>query len=206
MQLSAEIRYFWMESVPLEIKDWYFVGNQQPFPAGGGGTRVDEYFRDPSQNELGAKRRGGGSGIELKGLVAYADFELASPFQGQVEIWAKWATMAIEICGNTTISVEKRRWLRKLDMGGPAPIEIPLDSEGGPIGNNRSPDEGCNVELVELRLIEGDIWWTFALEAFGTKAKTNLRLAAEALSMRHPPTFSPQVVASYPTWLNTSLP
>jgi hypothetical protein len=206
MQVSAEIRYFWMGSVPSEIKDWYFVGSQQPFPVGGGGTRVDEYFRDTSQNELGAKRRGGGRGIEFKGLVEYPDFELAFPFQGQVEIWAKWATMAVEIGGTTTISVEKRRWLRKLDMGGPAPIEIHLDSEGGPIGNNRIPDEGCNIELVELRLNGGDVWWTFALEAFGTKAKTNLRLAAEALSVRHPPPFSPQVVASYPTWLNTSLP
>ena len=90
MQVSAEIRWYWRKTPPLKLEHWFRSFDFHGLVAGGGNLREDEYFRDPSQGELGLKRRGGKPGIEVKGLVA-ADWGTlaAEPFTGRIELWTK---------------------------------------------------------------------------------------------------------------------
>ena len=204
MKLSAEIRYFWRSAAPSDIEEWFRSGERQPFPAGGGTSRLDEYLRDANQPELNIKRRGKESGVEVKGLVALIGKQLQSPFTGQVEIWAKWVSTSLELGRSTIAAINKKRWLRKFDTSGAIPIEIALDASEKPLGDRGLPEDGCNVELTELRLVNADVWWTLGLEAFGTMwtVEKNLELGAQALAARQPPALRPEVTASYPSWLS----
>src|ERR1035438_5096441 len=67
MKVSAEIRYFWRGAAPGGLEEWFRSGEGQPFPAGGGESRLDEYLRDADQTELSVKRRGEELGVEVKG-------------------------------------------------------------------------------------------------------------------------------------------
>jgi hypothetical protein len=60
MEVSAEIRWLWHNTVPPGLVDWFCPADAHGCPAGGGRTRMDEYLRDAHQVELGCKRRGGG--------------------------------------------------------------------------------------------------------------------------------------------------
>src|SRR4051794_7060617 len=98
MQVSAEIRWFWTKQAP-HFAAWFLDSNYFPCPAGGGSrTRTDIYLRDPSQAELGLKRRGNKdeSGVEVKVLVAVMRNSLTGePFSGDVEIWTKCASASL---------------------------------------------------------------------------------------------------------------
>jgi hypothetical protein len=196
MQISAEIRYFWKDSPPTGVEAWFRGGEKHPFPTGEGELREDQYVRDATQGELGIKRRGKKAGLEVKGFVSPGRSALPAPFAGQVEVWGKWSFASLEPGAGSTVTIEKQRWLRKFETGGPKAQEMPIDV---------LPAEGCNVELTKLRVNDGDVWWTLGLEAFGTlwTVERNLGLAANALVERSPPVFSPQVTASYPSWLST---
>ena len=123
MPVSAEIRWFWRHEPSPGLKAWFCNAEGQFCSAGGGETRVDEYLRDPDQVELGIKRRGGKKGVEVKGLVAINRGGLAvEPFTGPIEIWAKWTSEPLELQSTLTVSIKKRRWLRKFDTTVPVPL------------------------------------------------------------------------------------
>lgn len=204
MQLSAEIRWFWRDSPPPGLENWFCRADAHECPAGGGETRVDEYLRDPEQIELGIKRRAGKGGVEVKGLVAVNWNSLAvGPFVGPVEIWTKWTSEPLELTSGSLIAVEKRRWLRKFDTAAALPQEIPLDDQEQPLDRRSFPALGCNVELTRVGLGNGGVWWTFGLEAFGPlrTVENDLRAAATVLAMRRPPPLGEGRLASYPVWL-----
>jgi hypothetical protein len=205
MQLSAEIRWFWRTTPPPGFEEWFRKPGDRACPAGGGGLRLDEYLRDPSQCELGVKRRGGKKDIEVKGLVTHAERKLkAGPFAGPIEIWAKWASQALEVDANAAVKTIKRRWLRKFDTTTPLPVEIPLNDKELPVDKKQPlPARGCNVELTEVTLASGKIWWTLGFEAFGdfgTLAEDVCKVAS-FLAGGAPPNLSGGWLASYPTWL-----
>ncbi|MFI5324398.1 MAG: hypothetical protein ACHQ6U_12935, partial [Thermodesulfobacteriota bacterium] len=83
--------------------------------------------------------------------------------------------------------------------------EIPLGSDESPSEGKQWPARGCNVELTEVSLENGDIWWTFGFEAFGTisTVEKDLRAVADLLSSRRPPVMPEGLRASYPAWLKT---
>src|SRR5262245_44954616 len=60
MQVSAETRWFWSESVDA-FREWFGGSAAHGGKEAGGGaaSRTDEYLRDPKQAELGIKKRGG---------------------------------------------------------------------------------------------------------------------------------------------------
>ena len=204
MLISAEIRWFWHDSAPEGLEDWYSGAAGHPYTAGGLGTRTDDYLRDTSQSELGIKRRGGGKSIEIKGLVSVLPEGLnAGPFVGEIELWAKWISGAVDLESDATISVGKRRMFRKFDTSGPLPEEVLLGPDEAPIGGRQWPSRGCNAELTRVTLEQRDVWWTFGLEAFGTLStvERDLRTVAGLLSSRRPPELPEGLQASYPAWL-----
>ena len=200
MQVSAEIRYWWRNAAPAGLADWFSAGE---FPPGGGGTRVDEYLKQPGQVELGIKRRGEKPGVEIKGLVALGRERTAGPFPGRVEIWSKWTSAVLRI-DPAAIAISKQRWLRKFDTGAGAAREVALDERESPASGEPLPHEGCNAEWTILRRPDGVQWWTLGLEAFGPldSVVRNFETGIAALATRQPPELRPDLVASYPAWLN----
>jgi hypothetical protein len=192
MQLSAEIRWFWPDSPPPQLDEWFCNSPKHVCSVGGGEPRVDEYLSDCSQVELGLKRRGGKTGVEVKGLVT-AEFAFLNvpPFVGSIELWSKWTSEALDL--KATIPVEKIRWLRKFDTTAPLPEEIPLDSRERPLGPHALPTLGCNVELTRIMLPKNEVWWTLGFESFGNiqTVDNSLRAVATTLAARQPPELAP---------------
>jgi hypothetical protein len=195
--VSAELRWFWSGSLPSAVDGWF---RDARFPPGGGKPRTDEYLVDRSQIELGVKKRGAKTGVEVKGLVGLRR-SVSVPFSGRVQIWSKWASDALTIDHLPRVAVEKTRWVRRYDASGPDIVEIALDDEERP---RRSPDNlpeaGCHVEVVSLRL-EGTPWASVGFEAFGELATVEDTLDR---TLRH---MAPQTILpagrelSYPAWL-----
>jgi hypothetical protein len=205
MQMSAEIRWFWRGAAPVGLEDWFRRPDNHGCSAGGGEIRTDEYLYDTRQTELGLKRRGGRTGVEVKGLVASMPNALAAwPFAGPLELWCKWTSNAIELKHETTISVEKRRWLRKFETWQTLPQEVALDAKEQPVGGKRVPERGCNFELTHVVLLPSPApWWTLSFEAFGAlpTVAEDLRSVAILLSGRRPPDINGAMLASYPSFL-----
>ncbi|HVR25358.1 MAG TPA: hypothetical protein VMU26_18795 [Candidatus Polarisedimenticolia bacterium] len=165
---------------------------------------MDEYLCDGRQSELGLKRRGGKPGVEVKGLVDLSFSTLdAGDFVGPIELWTKWTTEILELESKLTIPVKKVRWLRKFDTTLPVVAEVPLDSREQPLGGSLLPARGCNVELTQIDLPEGQIWWSFGFESFGTiqTVAKDLEAAAIMLTKRGTPPLQIGLLASYPSWL-----
>lgn len=206
MLVSAEIRWFWPNDPPIGLEEWFLSTKNHPYVAGGGAEgRCDRYLRDKRQKELGIKIRGTKPGVEIKGLVAIVSDSLAAqPFIGDIEIWSKWTSESIELQPNSTIAVEKQRWLRKFSTSASlAPHEIQLTADETPL-NEALPERGCNVELTRIKLPNDDIWWTFGFEAFGglLTAAEDLQVVANILVGRHALCLSKGILASYPAWLS----
>lgn len=204
MQISAEIRWFWRNTAPDGLVNWFCGADRHSCIAGGGETRSDDYLRDACQAELGLKRRGGRGGVEIKGLIAVLPDGLeAGRFRGSIELWAKWTSGRLSLEPDSTIAVKKRRWVRKFDTTGLSPIEVPLDAEETPLDGRPWPAQGCNVELTEVGLPDGGVWWTLGFEAFGTISTVgnDLRAAANLLNTRRPPDLADGLQAGYPAWL-----
>ena len=191
METTAELRYFWRNAVPAEVERWFRSGMTQ----GGGHTRTDHYLRDPKQTELGIKLRGGEKpGVEIKGLVANTTTCALPPFAGQIEIWSKWTTSALDLNVAKCIALEKQRWLRRFKSG----TEIPVGAEPG-----ARPENGCDFELTRVALPDGGLWWTLGFEAFGPLESLEQNLISTLQSLRgtNPPPIDPPVIAGYPVWL-----
>jgi hypothetical protein len=205
MQISAEIRWFWRNTPPPGLEDWFYNADSPFCVAGGGKTRVDEYLRDPRQIELGLKRRGGKQGVEVKGLVAVLWDGLAvGPFAGPIELWTKWTSEPLALPSGALFAVEKRRWLRKFDTSLARPQEIPLDADEQPLDKRPLPVLGCNVEFTQITLAGDSVWWTLGFESFGTiwTIANDLRAVATTLAVRQPPALGEGLLASYPAWLS----
>ncbi len=209
MLISAEARWFWPNSPPDGLEDWFIQAHEPYCPAGGGEPRIDEYLVDPGQVELGLKRRGGNAGVEAKGLVAVAWGGLAAgPFVGPIEIWGKWTSKPLELKPGSTIAIHKKRWLRKFDTTAAHPREIQLDAKEQRVDKQPLPARGCNVELTRVSLADQKIWWTLGFEAFGAAGtiENDLRAVAAELAARQPPELKGGFMASYPAWLSKLSP
>jgi hypothetical protein len=208
LQPSAELRWFWPNTLPTEVQAWYFAAET----VGGGGLRRDEYFIGSGHSELGIKRRDVRPEnptplIEIKGLVDVIKpgLELRSGNAG-LELWSKWACSGIDFSAGNSLYLNKRRWLRKFSISGQIITEVPLDIMEKPLDANVVlPFEGCNVELTKVAL-DGSAeteWFTFGLEAFGPLHSVlhNLRQTSQHLKIGSLSDLSPEHQMSYPAWL-----
>jgi hypothetical protein len=208
MQISAECRWF-MEnaSAGSDLHRWFLDSKIHGCKAGGGHERRDDYLLDSAQVELGIKRRGKNPGVEIKGLVRQIETPLeARRLTGDIEIWMKWTTTALDLSCCAKVAIVKTRWLRKFDTRDMEAIELQVDEDERLIGNVPLPQRGCNVEFTIVR-VDGKIWTSLALEAFGTldSVESSLRLTAECISARNPPMDPDAIQASYPAWLSLTL-
>jgi hypothetical protein len=212
MQLSAETRLFWEDRAPDGLDLWFRDKARHGSDAGGGVERMDKYFHDPGQVELGIKQRdakpGTTAGYEVKSLVAASWCTLTTgPLAGRVELWTKVSATGLSIDEKLLVPIRKVRWLRKFDTAGVDPVEIPLNEGEQPIDEKRRgaglPTLGCHVELTKVTNANGDVWWTFGLEAFGDIKTIEDDLVATATLMvaRGLPSLVNGLALSYPAWL-----
>lgn len=205
MLASAEMRWFWRDDCPADLRRWF--EETQPRP-GGGQVRIDEYLAQTNQAEIGVKLRGGKPDVEIKGLVATRQGELSS-FAPCFELWCKWSLQASALDLRETIITRKVRWIRTYDASGAAIVEIPLQADEKPRSGRPLPEQGCNVEITRIQLA-GDSrqWWTLGLEAYGDfdSAPRNLRRTTHFLAAHSFPRPSSGEVLSYPSWLARTKP
>jgi hypothetical protein len=204
MQVSAEARWFTCNKASGQsLRAWFFDSAIHVHSPGAGEHRQDCYLLDPAQAEIGIKRRGAQSGMEIKGLVYVDRTHLrCGPLVANVEIWAKWTTDAMDLSGFKTVTISKSRWLRKFDTSNAELIEIELQEEQSRL-HRTLPVQGCNAEFTEIEAF-GGIWFSFGLEAFGQleDVDSSLRRAAKALASRNPPELPDLIAASYPQWIS----
>jgi hypothetical protein len=204
MQVSAEVRWFWADTPPSDLADWYRRRAGQHAP-GGGLHREDVYLLDTSQVELGLKTRGTKPGVEIKGLVRTSSAAIGqAPLRARAELWTKWSTQSLDLSGRSTVTLDKQRWLRQYDTSRrDALVEVALGADEAPLDGPR-PQRGCHVEWTCVRLGNGRVWWTLGCESFGARVEEledNLGRMLEHLAGTAPPALGAALEASYPTWL-----
>jgi hypothetical protein len=199
MQVSAELRWFWKVSLPPGVEAWF---HGRPIPPGGGVSRRDEYLLDAAQRELGIKRRGGGEGLEIKGLVARGR-QVPAPFTGQVQVWSKWISTPLTLDPFSRVALDKTRWLRKFDTTSDTISEIALGADELPVAASaRLPEQGCHLELVVIELAGHPRWHSVGFEAFGdlTTIERSLHRTLDLLASSAPSLGDGRCL-SYPEWL-----
>jgi hypothetical protein len=200
MLVSAELRWFWKDTLPPTLELWFRTGGLAP---GGGSLRKDEYLADPRQHEIGVKKRAGNSGIEIKGLVEVGA-AAPEPFSGCVQIWTKWTSRAMTIDHLSRIAVRKTRWLRKFDTSGPEVRELALDADERLLDSTQTiPEHGCHIELVSVTIDGGAQWWTFGFEAFGRlgTVERSLQRTIASVAPIDREALAGGLELSYPAWL-----
>jgi hypothetical protein len=197
VSVSAELRWFWQNAFPPGLETFFHSG---AFPPGGGRPRTDDYLLDTSQVELGLKKRGGKSGIEIKGLIGVGAV-CPAPFEGRMQIWSKWISNALTIDQMPRLVVHKTRWLRKFDTSGTDVTEVELDEEERPRQSpERMLERGCHFELVTIQ-VDGCVWWSVGFEAFGPLDTVEHSLVRTVKWLAPAPHVPPGLELSYPAWL-----
>lgn len=184
-----------------DFEKWFCDPSPQGGAAASGEERIDTYFFDPEQVELGIKMRGAPGEVEVKVQLSRSLVSFTPNLTGHVELWCKWKTRALQLSQQAGIAISKTRWLRQFSANERPPGEIILkvQSHGW-----AWPDTGCNVELTRICDCEGVAWWSFGFEAFGELALVEdaLKSTVEVMLKRNPPHLPPGHNASYPKWLS----
>jgi hypothetical protein len=203
MLFSAEIRWFYFGELPQATIDWFCYDELVSEPE----ERTDRYLIFPCCESVGMKVRmyKDKYNIEIKALRGGSEtLQLPNGVAGRTDCWVKWSygeapadplVQALLVQSSGCIDVQKKRWLRKfsLDHG---QLE-PVDTEA-------RPDDGCNVELTQLRVQER-LYWSLAFEAFGPEVQVRQHLwkVGTHFLTQHSPAnqCSTANSCSYPVWL-----
>ncbi|BBD57477.1 hypothetical protein NIES2109_02430 [Nostoc sp. HK-01] len=175
MLTTIELRWFYPSQIPIEIEEW-FPQNCSPE------KREDFYLYAPQCDYLGIKLRQ--ERLEVKwrkaelGVLRFGEL-----IEGKAEKWGKWICNdstgesfqpAMVFANSVWVNVQKLRRLQS--------YKILPDSSVQAVAINESIDNGCSMEITQLRIQE-QTWWSLALEAVGeyTHLQENLHLMASCV-------------------------
>lgn len=195
MLTSAELRWFKRGALPQEIAQWFQQAGVAP-PE----EREDVYLYVPENDYMGLKLRQGRLEIKWRkaqlGILRFGD-----AVEGKAEKWGKWLcedpsqeSFQLQDITGTWVRVKKKRFQRRYQVFG-ALIKA--------VGVNESIDQGCNVELTQLRINNND-WWSIAFEAFGKDERLMDSLksvASEVFQADHGLELLAKDSYAYPSWL-----
>ncbi len=212
MQPSAEVRWFFEypgarmgePDLPGAVERWFCRGGLWCLED----ERVDEYLVMPGCETASVKVRQGN--LQVKTQVAPP---VAVAYPGQVEgkrdKWIKWSREADSLVElhrfvrsdeDVWVHIRKHRYLRKISLDGPAPVEVDAATV--------KPTSGCGIEVTKVEVLQPaeSIWWTLGFESFGEAsgvARTLERVAGEFFKRSPPPiALDIDCSRSYPGWLN----
>jgi hypothetical protein len=145
-------------------------------------VREDWYLTDPVLRNLSLKVRGGVR-FDVK-VFRHSPGQLALPggIRGRLEVWEKWSFPLADArdplqAGASWTPVEKARRRRSFGSADDGLVERPLAHAEAP---------GCSLELTDVR-IDGEAWWTLALEAVGEPENLHRDLQAVAMTFINDP-------------------
>ena len=125
--LTAEVRWFWLGSVPPDFLRWFTSNDPLWCCAATAERREDEYLRD-TQTTLGIKRRG--DTVEIKGFIAKPDTVFSFAMcRSQIEIWGKWSSAALQLSGAPLLRLQKERLLRRFRKEAGQLVEVSARDE-----------------------------------------------------------------------------
>jgi hypothetical protein len=148
--------------------------------------------------------RRGGSGFEIKGLIAVLKNE-AVPFAPYIELWGKWRLQVSALKITERTIVRKVRWLRTYDASRDAIAEIPLGADEKPVNGQPLPPQGVNVKITKIEAAaDARLWWTLGFEAFGDldSARGSLQKTVQFLLGQSFEVPRSGEFLNYPRWLS----
>ncbi|NJM21527.1 MAG: hypothetical protein HC836_04055 [Richelia sp. RM2_1_2] len=182
MLTTYEVRWFYSGNIPENVESW-FKQNCLLSPIKVPEKRQDVYLYTPKCDYLGIKLRQGALEIKWR----YPDSNLinfGSLVEGNLEKWKKWRcldsteeTFQLAQIGDNPIwvRVAKVRYsqLYQVTANTAEPVSTNTDTD-------TDIDNGCSLELTNTE-INGNSWWSIALEAFGEDChlKNNLQVTAD---------------------------
>lgn len=178
MLTTYEVRWFNSGNIPENIESW-FKHSCLLSPSKLPEKREDVYLYTPKCDYLGIKLREGG--LEIKWRYSEKTvIQFGSLVEGNGEKWKKWRcsdsseeSFSVQQIGDNPVwvKVRKVRYSQLYQIRGKQPQAVSDDT---------NVDKGCSLELTYVE-INGDKWWSIALEAFGEgcNLKDNLQATAE---------------------------
>jgi len=205
MLTTYELRWFYAGTVPENIQTW-FEQNCLIDPRQAPEERTDLYLYSPECDFLGIKLRQGRLEVKWRtaelGVVRFGEF-----VEGKAEKWGKWmccdptqeSFQPHQVLKNPMwVSVQKGRYSQHyqvLPESSPQPVARREDED---------IDNGCSLELSRL-VIQENIWWSLAFEAFGddTRLMDNLQETASwVFQTNRELKLLVQNSYAYPSWLS----
>lgn len=195
MLTTYEVRWFNSGNIPENIESW-FKHSCLLSPTKVPEKREDVYLYTPRCDYLGIKLRQGG--LEIKWRDRNINrMEFNSLVKGNVEKWKKWRcsdsseeSFSLQQIGDNPVWVKvgKVRYSQLYQV---------VEKKPQAVCDDAGVDNGCSLELTNVE-INGNKWWSIALEAFGEDGnlKNNLHVTAE-LVFSHYDSFSLQAENSY---------
>lgn len=200
MRVTAEVRWFYEDRLPVSVADWF---RGLPGTWREEGIRVDRYLY-PTHPALNVKLREGAVEVKRRD-VGGEPVVFAQRVRGTLEQWRKWSLPGIEdqALAEATppywAAVRKQRFRRIYRVDEAAGVV--------PVKERDEPPQGCELELARLE-IDGVFWWTLCLEAFGEEAMLRdvlVQTATHLFAVGLPPVLAADHAAGYPAWLMQTL-
>ncbi|ELR73664.1 hypothetical protein C900_02068 [Fulvivirga imtechensis AK7] len=173
MLSTTEIRWFFEEALPEEMQEWFEHFSPEDLP-----PRTDYYLNMEESAGVGIKLREGN--IQIKPIKAERGArQFLENVEGNVSQYEKWSFPV-------TSNEEWPEMIRKPDVWIPA-IKIRkllrFTLGGGypnKIGMEELVDEGCEVELSKVEVVDRT-FWSLAFEAHGSTAQANLEKTVDEI-------------------------
>ncbi len=150
---SGEIRWYFDESLPEDIRSWFGSkgdGKQEP-------SRTDQYLLLPHCNNTSVKLREGN--LEVKANTRRPEsVTYTNGVSGYRDAWVKWSCKADDVdalrtmvgaTGDNWASVRKSRYLRKYSLDSGSPVEVDAATA--------RPERGCQIEISSISVVVGKV-------------------------------------------------
>lgn len=208
MEPTVEVRWFQRGGCPKTVEDWFMQtlsSSASILPTHEG--RHDSYLHLADSHALGIKLRGPHNDkVEIK--RRQHDFGLTTlqnGIVGRVELWIRWS---FRIDANDPGVGDPTRppgaWIRVGKTRDTRTFMIQADGVVQEVAVRAGLLDGCTAELTRLDL-DGQDWWSFALEAFGSLELVRHNFDAIARQIfenrQCPYAFSAGSSLSYPAWI-----
>lgn len=198
--ITTELRWFYPGFLPTEVRNWFQAAwDQVAVPTE---IREDLYLRLPESEYLNLKLRHRDLELKIR-LKQPRGLQIGDQWVGQVEVWQKWSLQDSSECLNLADVEAEATWLSVEKVRSQQQYQTFLNQPPQAIFHNQQPEQGCKVELTELK-VQGAAWWSLAFEAFGDSSQQFNQLQGVAEQINNPlaPTLDLPHSYGYSKWLS----